>query len=157
MILRVFDDVLNDPTRYFEDIYKSEFSSYTFGYDTFHGIQPRPDDDEFSVFLLSEIPKVKIAYNFIRRSPEGQPDPNYIHTDEMMGDLTAILYLNKQRPINDGTTIYDKEFNTVCSFYSKFNSAIVFDSKLNHSRNIIDNFGQGFESRLIQIAFLKYE
>jgi len=73
----------------------------------------------------------------------------------MMGDLTAILYLSKTHPEEDGTTIYDEDGNKSCVFYSRFNRMVVFDSSLPHSRNIIENFGQDEGARLIQVAFLK--
>jgi len=38
-------------------------------------------------------------YNFIRQSPFRQEEPNFIHTDEMMGDITCILYLNQFHPV----------------------------------------------------------
>ncbi len=73
----------------------------------------------------------------------------------MMGDVTAILYLSKDHPKEDGTTIYDQDGERSCVLYSKFNRMVVFDSELAHSRNIFENFGKGDESRLIQVAFLK--
>lgn len=73
----------------------------------------------------------------------------------MMGDLTAILYLNDEAPDSDGTTIYDKDDDKICTFFSKFNRLVIFDSYLKHSRNIYENFGDGESARLIQVVFLK--
>ena len=88
-------------------------------------------------------------------SPYNQEEPNFIHRDDMMGDMTCILYLNKQKPALDGTTIYDENRNPIFVAYSKFNRMIAFESKYLHSRNIYKNFGEGRHSRLIQVIFLK--
>jgi hypothetical protein len=61
--------------------------------------------------------------------------------------------LNEDHPIEDGTTIYDGD-NVMVNFKSKFNRMIIFDSKLSHSRNIINNFGTGESARLVQVLFL---
>jgi Rps23 Pro-64 3,4-dihydroxylase Tpa1-like proline 4-hydroxylase len=73
----------------------------------------------------------------------------------MMGDITCILYLNEQAPDNDGTTIYDEDKNPLLTMYSKFNRMVVFNSDAPHSRNILENFGSGEQSRLVQVIFLK--
>jgi hypothetical protein len=100
-------------------------------------------------------PKYAVTFNFIRKSPQGQEEPNFIHTDDMMGDITAILYLSKEHPKEDGTTIYDDQGERSCVFYSKYNRMIIFDSELAHSRNIFDNFGDDKSARLVQVVFLK--
>jgi hypothetical protein len=73
----------------------------------------------------------------------------------MMGDLTAILYLTKNPPKDDGTTLYDESYNKILITNAKFNRLFIFDSTILHSRNIFDNYGQGEYSRIIQVAFLK--
>ena len=156
MNMILMDDVILSPSQYVDDILDAEFVDIYDGVNTFQNIQPRDHLDEFTTTVLDLVgPFYDIAWNFIRKSPEGQQEPNYVHTDEMMGDLTAILYLSKNHPEDDGTTIYDNDGNKACVFYSKFNRMIVFDSKLPHSRNIFENFGQGESARLIQVAFLK--
>lgn len=153
----LFENVINSPSEYVDDILSGEFMSYQLGDSLFKGIQARGGDDEFCKFILEKFPGTSVAYSFIRQSPKGQVEPNFIHTDEMMGDLTAILYLNKEAPSGDGTIIYDDSDKPVCSIHSKFNSAVVFDSSLRHSRSIYDNFGSVGKSRLIQVIFLRYE
>lgn len=155
MNFTVIDNVINDPNQYVSDIYSSDFFSVDVNGITFHGIQPRDADDELAMFILSQLDGYDVAYNFIRRSPVNQDEPNFIHTDEMMGDLTAILYLNDEAPDSDGTTIYDKDDDKICTFFSKFNRLVIFDSYLKHSRNIYENFGDGESARLIQVVFLK--
>lgn len=155
MNFTVIDNVINTPSEYVSEIYLSDFVSVDVSGTVFHGIQPRQGNDELVTFLLSQFDRYEVAYNFIRRSPINQNEPNFIHTDEMMGDLTAILYLNETAPDSDGTTIYDNDGNKICSFFSKFNRLIVFDSYLSHSRNIYENFGEGESARLIQVVFLK--
>jgi len=156
MNLILMDNVLYDPRQYVEDILREDFIDIYDGVNTFQNIQPRDHSDEFTQAVMDFVgPFYEVSYNFIRKSPLGQHEPNYVHTDEMMGDLTAILYLSKEHPEDDGTTIYDDNGNKACVLYSKFNRMIVFDSNLPHSRNIFENFGQGDSARLIQVAFLK--
>jgi hypothetical protein len=156
MNFMIFDNLLYNPDEYVKDIQSNGFVDIYDGSSTFKNIQPRDYDDEFAQSIMELIGQnFDIQWNFVRRSPEGQEEPNFIHTDEMMGDITAILYLNKEHPKEDGTTIYDTDGSKACTFYAKYNRAIIFDSKLPHSRNIFDNFGSGDSSRLIQVAFLK--
>jgi hypothetical protein len=105
--------------------------------------------------MLSAFPGYAVNWNFVRKSPLNQEEPNFIHTDEMMGDITCILYLNKEKPNEDGTTIYDEDKNPLFVLYSKFNRMIAFSSESPHSRNILENFGDEDSARLIQVIFLK--
>jgi hypothetical protein len=155
MNMMVIDNVLHDPNEYVVDIYSRQFSDVFDGKNLFKGIQPR-NNDEFSDYVLSIAgDSFEVAWNFIRMSPLNQEEPNFMHTDDMMGDITAILYLSKQHPENDGTTVYDLDGKIASVVYSKFNRAIMFDSNLPHHRNIFENFGAGESSRLIQVVFLR--
>lgn len=156
MNLGILDSVLIDPNRYIKEINENEFIDVVDGDKVFHNIQPRSNVDMFARIAMAYLgPKFYVTFNFVRKSPLNQQEPNFIHTDEMMGDVTAILYLSKDHPQDDGTTIYDENGDKSCVFYSKFNRMVLFDSTLPHSRNIFENFGEGDDSRLIQVAFLK--
>lgn len=153
--ITILDDIIRKPQEYLYNILEGEFTNIEDGPNVFKGIQPRPNYDEFGAFVTSFLDnRYKINYNFIRKSPLGQIEPNFIHTDEMMGELTAILYLSEEHPIEDGTTFYDDDENKMGIVYSKFNRMILFDSKTKHSRNIFVNFGEGNRARIIQVAFL---
>lgn len=152
----IYDDVLFTPEEYVKEIHDNEFTDIYDGVNIFRNIQPRDHNDEFAQSVLEIAGNgYEVAWNFVRKSPEGQDEPNFIHTDEMMGDITAILYLNINHPREDGTTIYDDDNRPACTFYSKFNRMVMFDSRLPHSRNIFENFGEGPSARLIQVVFLK--
>lgn len=155
MNLITFDNVLTNPKEYISDIRKYGFQDIFDGVNTFKNIQPRDIYDEFSTKILKNFPDYYIAFNFIRKSPLGQDEPNFIHTDEMMGDITCLLYLNDSPPSNDGTTVYDNNRNPLITIYSKFNRMVAFDSDAPHSRNIFENFGSDDDARLIQVIFLK--
>jgi len=153
--LFVKDDILSDPDGYVKEIYSNKFVDVPDGDKAFKNIQPR-EDDEFSKVVMEYFgAKFDIAHNFVRMSPYGQEEPNYIHSDEMMGDLTVILYLSKVHPENDGTTMYDSDDKPSCVVYSKYNRMLCFTSQVRHSRNIFENFGEGESSRLVQVIFLK--
>ena len=155
MNLITLDNIIKDPVAYVEDIHKHGFQDIADGENTFKNIQPRDNNDEFAQYVSELFDQYSVSFNFVRKSPLNQKEPNFIHTDEMMGDITCILYLNEQAPDNDGTTIYDKDKNPLLTMYSKFNRMVVFNSDAPHSRNILENFGSGEQSRLVQVIFLK--
>jgi hypothetical protein len=138
------------------DIQLHGFQDVADGEYTFKNIQPRDHNDEFAKFVSTLFgSRYKVNLNFVRKSPHKQTEPNFIHTDEMMGDITCILYLNEEAPEDDGTTIYDEDKKPLLTMYSKFNRMIAFNSDAAHSRNIFQNFGQGDKARLVQIIFLR--
>ena len=155
MNLITFDNVLTDPITYVSDIHLQKFQDVADGKYLFRNIQPRNNDDEFAKYLSGIFSGFDVAFNFVRMSPLNQPEPNFVHTDEMMGDITCILYLNEESPEDDGTTIYDDSGSPLVRLYSKFNRMIAFASDLPHSRNIFENFGEDKNARLVQVVFLK--
>jgi len=155
MNLITFDNIIKDPKAYVSDIYLHEFQDVEDGEHVFRNIQPRDANDEFAKYVTDLFFGYKVAFNFIRKSPLNQKEPNFIHTDEMMGDITCLLYLNEEAPDEDGTTIYDDDAKPLLTMYSKFNRMIAFDSASKHSRNIFDNFGEAESARLVQVLFLK--
>lgn len=155
MNLITFDNVLKNPKDYVSDIHEHGFQDISDGQHVFRGIQPRDNNDEFAKYCSDLFVGYKVVLNFIRQSPLNQQEPNFVHTDEMMGEITCLLYLNEDAPKDDGTTIYDSNEDPIFTMYSKFNRMIGFTSDAPHSRNIFENFGQGEKARLIQVAFLK--
>jgi hypothetical protein len=155
MNLITFDNIIKDPLSYVSDIHLHGFQDVADGEYTFKNIQPRDNNDEFAKYVTQLFLGYKVDLNFIRKSPLNQEEPNFVHTDEMMGDITCLLYLNEQAPEDDGTTIYDEDKKPLLTMYSKFNRMIAFDSNAPHSRNLFKNFGEGQTARLVQIIFLK--
>ena len=154
MDILVLDNVIDDIDEYVNEILNGSFIDVPDGEYVFKGIQPR-GNDSLSIVLNNLFPDYTINYNFIRQSPKGQIEPNFIHTDEMMGDKTAILYLNKKEYTNDGTTLYDNDSNPLLVVNAKYNRLFVFDAVVPHSRNIYENFGEGNDARLVQVVFMK--
>lgn len=155
MNLIAIDNIIADPKKYVKNIHSHGFQDVHDGHNTFQNIQPRDSKDEFAEFLLGLFPDYSVNINFVRKSPLHQEEPNFVHTDEMMGDITCILYLNEEAPSTDGTTIYDESGKPFFRMYSKFNRLIAFNSDAPHSRNIIENFGEDENARLVQVVFLK--
>jgi hypothetical protein len=155
MNLITFDNIIKNPLSYVEDIHLHGFQDVADGEYTFRNIQPRDSNDEFALYVTNLFSDYKIDLNFIRKSPLNQEEPNFVHTDEMMGDITCLLYLNEQAPEDDGTTIYDEDKKPLLTMYSKFNRMIAFNSDAPHSRNLFHNFGEAQTARLVQIIFLK--
>jgi hypothetical protein len=149
------DDFLDDAESHLESIMSNPFMDVDSDVGVFRNIQDR-SGDIVGETIEKIFPKSTIAYNFVRMSPQDQEEPTYIHNDLIMGDVTCILYLSKEHPDEDGTSIYNVDDNKKSiEFRSKFNKMIIFDSKHPHSRNIFSNFGVGKSSRLIQVIFLK--
>lgn len=155
MNLILFDDVLSKPKEYVSHVFASGFQDVYSEDKVFKGIQIRDNDDEFAKFILEYMSDYKVTYNFIRKSPLNQDEPNFKHRDTDMGDVVAILYLNEDAPDGDGTTIYDEDGDASVIVKSKFNRCVMFDANVLHSRNIFENFGADSTSRLIQVVFLK--
>lgn len=155
MNLITLDNVLEEPKDYVSDIYKHGFQDVADGNNVFRNIQPRGSNDYFAEYISKLFPDFKVGFNFVRKSPLNQQEPNFVHTDEMMGDITCILYLNEEPPSNDGTTVYDQQGNPLLTMYSKFNRMVAFNSDAPHSRNLFENFGRDEDARLVQVIFLK--
>jgi len=155
MNILIYDKIIEDVDAYVSDIHNGSFEDISDGVNTFKNIQIRDNADEFSKLVLFLFGGYNIAFNFVRKSPLNQEEPNFIHSDKMMGDITCILYLNKEHPENDGTTIYDKDNKPMVVAYSKYNRMIAFNSFDLHSRNIFENFGSDNDARLVQVIFLK--
>jgi len=155
MNLIVIDDVIKDIDSYVEEIQNGEFKDEFDGVAVFKGIQVRPNDDELARYAQSIFPEYEVAYNFARQSPIFQEEPTFIHSDKAMADVTVILYLNKDAPQMDGTTLYNEGYLRDAVIHSKYNRLIAFNSDALHSRNIFQNFGVGKTARLVQVVFLK--
>ena len=155
MNLITFDNVIKDPKAYVSDIHTHGFQDVADGVNVFRNIQPRDNNDEFAKYVSELFSGYKINLNFVRKSPLNQEEPNFVHTDEMMGDITCLLYLNEQAPDSDGTIIYDEEGKVLFRMHSKYNRMIAFNAEAPHSRSLFENFGEGEDARLVQVIFLK--
>jgi hypothetical protein len=149
-----FYNVLPNPDKYVENIESNGWKVIDAEAGKFRGIQERKED-ELSVLVNAFYPDYNIELNFIRKSPLNQEEPHYIHTDEMHGDKTVILYLNKTYPENYGTTLYDDNEVPILVNKAQYNSIFIFDSNIKHSRNIKENFGFKNDARMVQVMFLK--
>lgn len=178
--VRVFDNFLPDPEAYRAAAIAREYRSYDFpevGV-TFHGIAV-PGAAEVPVKLSRMFPQAIPTLSFFRRSPAGQAEPHFIHTDVDMGDWTALLFLNPDAPTEDGTKFWrylpaDEIQNPTPHLRSaegmtpdpalwqpwrtvraKFNRLVMFPASYFHSRAIFENWGAGEDARLTQVTFGK--
>lgn len=170
--LLVFDDVLSDPVGYRQQALEREFADITLGADTFRGIAFAWDDTLLEAVVERFGSSRLTMPSFFRRSPLGQAEPNYIHSDKGEGEWTALLYLNPTPAKGDGTTFWARlTDNAIGGDFeqdeardlsrwapwekvdAKFNRLLVFRSELFHSRALFDNYGVGEGARLVQVAF----
>ncbi len=174
--IQIYDDVLSDPEGYRAKALAQPFGDVTVGAATFKGIAPVPDDSLLS-WLTAKVGDVGPVTTFLRVSPAGQPEPNYIHTDQDMGAWTGILYLNPSPAEGDGTTFWrhrdtgetrshdatmaeallwrdQTQWEPVHTVAARFNRLLMFPAPLFHSRAIFENYGASAEdARLIQVMF----
>ena len=170
----VFDDFVPSPEAYRDLALKTEFRSFEFPECTFHGIST-PTPEIVPAKLCAMFPGITPMLSFFRKSPLGQVEPHWIHSDIDMGQWSAVLYLNQNPPEGDGTAFWthkasgaigslvpherSAEGNSIEGWtrravvQAKFNRMVVFPSHLFHSRAIHENWGEGNESRLTQVTF----
>lgn len=156
MTIQVLDDVLPDPMAYLAEVKRLPFRSVTLGPDTFRGIalSRRHDVDR----VAEAETNASTFLSFFRRSPEGQIEPNYIHSDEAMGRFTGIYYMNSEPTEGDGTAFWERDgagWKMTRLVPAKFNRLLTFGAGLHHSRALFNNYGEGDGARLIQVIFLR--
>jgi hypothetical protein len=156
-MIRVIDDVLPDPHAYRARALAQDFRDVTIGPDTFRGIAPCADLDVTTAAL--EATGAEPVLTFFRKSPHGQIEPNYVHTDKDMGAFTGIYYMNPDPPPGDGTKFWDWDdgegWRETARVDARFNRLLLFSTDQHHSRAIYNNYGEGDSARLIQVVFLR--
>ena len=175
--IAVFDDVLADPAAYRHDALAHPFETHHAGGETWPGMAVCQAPG-FVDWLAGTRPGVAFTLSLLRQSPYGQLEPNFLHTDGMMGDWTAILYLSAEPAPGDGTRFWrHRETGAVESLSAdstpvehaawrdatqwelwhhveaQFNRAVIFPARYFHSRSIYDNYGTGPSARLVQVVF----
>lgn len=179
--IHVFDDVLADPAAYRAAALAQPFGDVPIANVTFHGIAPAPSD-ELLAWVNAHFDPGPAVTTFLRLSPRGQEEPNYIHTDRDMGSWTGILYLNPDPPAGDGTTFWAHQpdgaqvseghetfdgqlaewlawrdlaqWQPWRTVAAAFNRLVLFPAGCFHSRALADNYGDGPDAaRFIQVMF----
>lgn len=178
--IRVLDNVLPEPDTYRSAALLCDFHDIPAGPITFHGMA-EIGQSPLSVMLREQF-GLETTWSGFRLSPEGQEEPNFIHTDQDMGEWTAILYLHPEPPTGDGTCFWrSKQTGEIQSVTtdpqarygewvrwrqldqwepwhtvpSRFNRLLLFPANYYHSRAIFENWGAGDDARLIQLCFGK--
>lgn len=177
--VRVFDDVLLDPDAYRAAALARDFKTIDVGA-MFHGIALCGDEPTLPAWVFDRF-GLHSSLSFFRQSPEGQIEPNFIHTDCDMGEWTAILYLTPNPPAGDGTTFWrnletgqiattsgatsEENLAEVLAWRdralwkpwrtveARYNRVVMFPSTYYHSRALEQNYGQGDGARLTQVLF----
>lgn len=178
-MIHVIDHALPHPHFYRSLALAREFGTVDVGAQ-FHGIALGADAT-LPELVVARFPMLAPALSFFRRSPEGQPEPNFIHTDCDMGEWTAILYLTPNPPLDDGTTFWrhhesgrietatgatsDANLAETLAWRDRtqwepwrtvaavFNRVVLFPATYYHSRALEANYGEGDTARLIQVLF----
>lgn len=172
-VLAVHDDVLGDADAYRAFALSQPFRTIVTGDEHWHGIGMHADAT-LPNLVSALMPGARTTLTFFRQSPEGQAEPNFIHSDEGMGQWTAILYLTLNPAYGDGTSFWRyiptgavrgsaRDLPKEPALWSRwrlvsglFGRLVIFDSLYFHSRGIEANYGRGDDARLIQVAFGTY-
>jgi Family of unknown function (DUF6445) len=181
--IRVLDHVMDAPEQYRAAALACDYGDIVVGDPsvaavTFHGMA-QPGRTPLATMLAEQF-GLTTTLELFRLSPEGQEEPSFIHTDRDMGEWTAILYLHPDPPAGDGTRFWrEKATGAIQStaqteaehlaewqawrdrdrwepwhlVSAQFNRLLLFPAPYFHSRAIYENYGQGHDSRLIQLAF----
>ncbi len=177
--IRIIDDAVPDPLVYRAHALTLPFGDIEAGPITFHNMAPI-GANPLSAALEQDL-GLHTTFSAFRLSPEGQDEPNFLHTDRDMGDWTGILYLNPEPPNGDGTTFWrhkvsgaiestaatqSDELLTEWAEWRRlelwepwqtvaavFNQLLLFPSPYFHSRAIFENWGRGQDARLVQLCF----
>jgi hypothetical protein len=155
-MIRILDDALPYPMAYLAEVRRLAFRDVKLGPDTFRGIATshRADVDKAAEAETGGVSTL----SFFRRSPAGQIEPNFVHSDEAMGQFTGIYYMNPEPAEGDGTAFWERDgdgWKLVRLVPAKFNRLLTFTAELHHSRALFDNYGEGNGARLIQVIFLR--
>lgn len=178
-MLITHDDFVPDPQTYRAAALAQAYGDIVAGPAVFHGMAPIGASPVSA--WLERVYGLTTTYAAFRLSPEGQEEPNYVHTDrDMGGTFTAILYLNPDPPAGDGTDFLrhratgaiqstadtddalmderlawrDREaWECWRHVEARFNRLVVFPSAYFHARAIFENWGTGTDARLIQLLF----
>jgi hypothetical protein len=175
----VIDNFLEFPEEYREAALKLDYKTFEFPECTFHGIALGGPSMQGVERIVKGFPVLQPTMTFFRKSPKGQVEPHYIHSDIDMGQWSAILYLNPEPPVNDGTAFWthiasgaieshiphersdegrepEKYFCQRKLVEARFNRLLLFPSSFFHSRSIHENWGEGDQARLTQVTFGRF-
>ncbi len=172
--VRVFDDFLPGAEAYRARALALDYATFSFPDATFHGIAI-PPAPEVPAALKARFPALTPTLTFLRRSPLGQKEPHFIHTDVDMGEWSALLHLTAAPLAGDGTAFWrhlatgeiengvpherSAEGQTTSGWKrwnfvrARFNRLIIWPAAYYHSRAIFDNYGKGDDARLTQVTF----
>lgn len=175
----VVDDFLANPEEYRASLREHEFRTYEFPEATFHGIALMPIDGLVANRLVRFLGDFVPTMSFLRKSPLGQVEPHFIHTDVDVGMVSTILFLNEDPPSEDGTSFWRHDASGEIgnksphlrsdegksaegwtmrrAVWSRFNRLLIFPSYFFHSRSIPQNWGSGDAARLTQVTFGVYQ
>lgn len=178
-MIKIIDDFLPDPSLYRNSALTQDFRSFHFEAEkcTFHGIALIALSDVVPTMIEALYPQCDPTLSFLRKSPHGQVEPHFIHTDIDMGKWSSILYLNPDPPDGDGTTFWTHESSHAIEsliphersaegqstkgwtarqhVQARFNRLLIWPSTYFHSRSIFENWGEGDLARLTHVTFGK--
>lgn len=175
----IIDNAVPQPDDYRSVALLCNFKDIAAGPACFHGMA-EIGRSPLASMIEAEYPALRVTYEAFRLSPEGQDEPNYVHTDQDMGSWTGILYLNPDPPIGDGTTFWRRRETGAIASAARtsrqraaegwrdparwepwrmvdavYNRLLLFPASYYHSRAIFENWGAGLDARLIQLVFGK--
>ena len=90
--VHIYDDVLDSPGAYRAAALAYEFQTFDVGGSSWRGFASC-QETELIDWLRAMRPDLTPTLSLFRKSPYGQIEPNFVHTDRNMGDWTLLYYL----------------------------------------------------------------
>ena len=174
----VVDDAIDEINRLYDYAIGLCYETHALGLATFHGIAMAPP--VVGDLIAAADPRRKPMLSFFRKSPLGQREPHFIHSDRSMGAWTALLYLTREPADGDGTDFWEdiatghradasdtladyahdgqrwsdeSQWRSWYHVAAKYNRLLIFPAPYYHSRALRENYGTGSDARLINVTF----
>lgn len=183
-VIGIFDNFFSDPERVFNEISAGSFRDYK-----------SPWDDVVYPFINDFIPRfvsdnvedrlkqilgtdIVVTAMFARATPKKIMAPHKIHSDKIMGQYSAHVYLSQSWPVGSGTAFWmhnkeghkhtdetdvvriqrdqndDTKWKKTFAAQGQFNRMVMHDACLWHSAEPADGFGETKkDSRLVLTTF----
>jgi hypothetical protein len=165
-MIEIRDNFFENPEEIVQGILQGDFTNVEspYGGGVFPGINsevPKEISDKFleKLQLLAPGRMIKpIVFARVKNSDTGT-GPTTVHTDEMMGDFSAHVYLSKCPVLGAGTSFWDEKMETRLFLVDwKFNRLLIHKAQFPHCPEPVNGWGHDkSDGRLVLTCFFKLQ